>query len=393
MSKKYFIRTFGCQQNKSDSERMAGDYESRGWIETEDWHEADQIVVNTCAIRQSAEDRVRGFLLNVEKYFVNKRPASTPQSGGGPKIILTGCMTHHKNDKIKKILPMVDQILPINEVGFNKTTIRKDKTHAWVTISEGCNSFCTYCIVPYSRGRERSRPMEDILAEVQGLVDHGYTEITLLGQNVNSWGLEKVGIGLRKLLMSRENKLTQTDLPTPQSQYDKPTGLPPFVQLIQEVSKFSELKIIRFMTSNPWDFHDELIAEIANNSKIDKFVHLPIQSGSNRILKLMNRGYTAEDYMAVVKKLRNQVKGVTIGTDIIVGFPGETEEDFQATVEIAKLADWKVAFVARYSPRPGTASWRLYEDNVSPAEKKRRWNILDELINKRNLSIRPKVIK
>ncbi len=384
MSSKYFIRTFGCQQNKSDSERIAGDYEARGFQETEDWHKADQIVVNTCAVRQSAEDRVRGFLLNVEKHFAGKKR---------PKIILTGCMTHHKNDKIIELLPMVDEILPINEVGFNKNTIRKDKTHAFVTISEGCNSFCTYCIVPYSRGRERSRPMKDILVEVKGLVDQGYSEITLLGQNVNSWGLEKVGIGLRKLLMSRSSPLSDSDLPTPQSQYDKPKGTPPFVKLLQEVSKLEGIKLIRFMTSNPWDFHDELIKEIASNNKIDRFIHLPIQSGSNRVLKLMNRGYTVEDYLSVVNKLKSRVDGVTIGTDIIVGFPGETKEDFQKTVKLAKQINWKVAFVARYSPRPGTAAWRLNKDDVPPLEKKRRWDILDELINKRNLSTRPKVVK
>jgi tRNA-2-methylthio-N6-dimethylallyladenosine synthase len=384
MSNKYFIRTFGCQQNKSDSERIAGDYSARGWTETEDWHKANHIVINTCAVRQSAEDRVRGFLLNIEKYF---------EGNARPKIILTGCMTHHADSELYKLLPIVDQILPINEVGFNKTTIRKDKTHAWVTISEGCNSFCTYCIVPYSRGRETSRPLAEILSEVEGLVSDGYTEITLLGQNVNSWGLEKVGIGLRKLLMSREVPLSKNDLPTPQSQYKRPKGTPPFVALLQEVSKFEEIKMIRFMTSNPWDFHDELITEIATNKKIDRFVHLPIQSGSNRILKLMNRGYTAESYMAVINKLRKQVKDITIGTDIIVGFPGETEEDFQATLKLAKEVDWKVAFVARYSPRPGTAGWRLFEDDISPAEKKRRWEILDALINKSNLDVRPKVIK
>ncbi|RMD65756.1 radical SAM protein, partial [Candidatus Pacearchaeota archaeon] len=194
-------------------------------------------------------------------------------------------------------------------------------------------------------------------------------------------------IGLRKLLL-RDN-LALEDLPSNQSQYLKPNGTPPFVTLLQEVSKIKGIQKIRFLTSNPWDFHDELITEIARNPKIDRFIHLPVQSGSNRILKLMNRGYTREDYLQLVTKLRTAVPNVTLGTDIIVGFPTETEADFQATVDLAKQVNWQVAFIARYSPRPGTVSAKLYQDDVSPQEKKRRWQILDTLINKSNLDNRP----
>jgi tRNA-2-methylthio-N6-dimethylallyladenosine synthase len=384
MSKTYYIKTYGCQQNKSDSERLAGDYQARGWQEVDSWKEADQIVINTCAIRQSAEDRVRGFLNNVENHFAGKKR---------PKLIITGCMTHHGEQKLRELLPLIDEILPVGEVGFNQEAIRHDKHHAWIPISEGCNSFCSYCIVPYSRGRERSRPMADIINEVNKLADQGYTEITLLGQNVNSWGLEKVGIGLRKMLMNKDHELRLEDLPSNQSQYLSPGKTPPFVTLLQKVSKVSGIKLIRFMTSNPWDFHDELIAEIASNNKIDRFIHLPIQSGSNRILKLMNRGYTKEDYLSVVNKLRAKIPNVELGTDLIVGFPTESEADHQETLSLAKEVNWKVAFVARYSPRPGTVSWRLYEDDVSAADKKRRWEELDQIINKDNLAIRPKVIK
>jgi len=386
MSGTYFIKTFGCQQNKSDSERIAGDYEARGYKEAPSWQSTSELVVNTCAIRQSAEDRVKGFLLNVVSHFANLK---SPK----PKIILTGCMTHHGKNKLLELLPMVDEILPVGEVGFNQAAIRKDQIHAWVPISEGCNSFCTYCIVPYSRGRERSRPLKDIVQEVQRLIGEGFVEFTLLGQNVNSWGLEKVGIGPRKLLMDDSKHLDPSDLPDNPSQYLRPDNTPPFVTLIREISKLKEVRIIRFMTSNPWDFSDELVQEIATNQKIDRFIHLPVQSGSNRILKLMNRGYTREDYLALVKKLKSQVKGLELGTDLIVGFPGENDEDFQATVDLAVTVGWKVAFVARYSPRPGTAAFRLYPDDIPPAVKKHRWEILDQLINKNNLPSRPKVIK
>ncbi len=381
----YFIHTFGCQSNKSDSERIAGDYQARGYSEADSWQTADEIIVNTCAIRQSAEDRARGFLVNVEKFFQQQKATK-------PKIILTGCMTHHGNEKLLEMLPMVDEILLINEVGFNQATVRRDKHHAWVPISIGCNSFCTYCIVPYSRGREKSRPLEAILTEVKLLADQGYSEVTLLGMNVNSWGLEKVGIGFRKLLMDKDKKFKRQDLPTNQSQYLTPTGTPPFVTLLQEISKIPGIKVIRFLTSNPWDFHDELINEIAQNKKIDRYIHLPIQSGSNKVLKLMNRGYTRQDYVKLVQKLRKASPDVVIGTDIIVGFPGETKTEFQHTVSLAQKMDWHVGFVAIYSPRPGTAAWRIYPDDIPHKEKKRRWEILDQIINKDNLSRRPKIV-
>jgi len=380
----YFIHTLGCQSNKSDSERIAGDYQARGFIQAKNWKVCGELVVNTCAIRQRAEDRAKGFLKNVIDYFDQNQLKR-------PKIILTGCMTHHGNQKLYEMLPMVDQILPINEVGFNQSAIRKDKKHAWVPISLGCNSFCTYCIVPYSRGREQSRPKQEILDEIKNLVDQGYEEVTLLGMNVNSWGLEKVGIGFRKLMM--ENKDFDRDqLPDNQSQYLKPNGIPPFVSLLREISQFEQIKVIRFMSSNPWDFYDELIDEIGQNKKIDRYVHLPIQSGSDSVLYRMNRGYSVGRYLEVVEKLKKADKDIVIGTDIIVGFAGETDEEFQETVDLAKKIDWKVGFVAIYSPRPGTASFRIYPDDIPYAIKKQRWEILDQIINKDNLSIRPKVV-
>lgn len=382
--KTYFIHTFGCQSNKSDSERIAGDYEARGYCEAENWQECAELVVNTCAVRQRAEDRARGFLHNVVVHF-------NENGQQRPKIILTGCMTHHGHDKLYQMMPMVDEILPINEVGFNQAAIRKDKKHAWIPISTGCNSFCTYCIVPYSRGREQSRSQESIMEEVEKLVADGYEELTLLGMNVNSWGLEKVGIGFRKLMMKQDG-FSREDLPENQSQYLTPDGTPPFVQLLRDISAFKQVKKIRFLTSNPWDFHDELIEEVGRNKKIDRYIHLPVQSGSNAVLYRMNRGYTRETYLEVMNKLKQADPKITIGTDIIVGFPGETDAEFQETVELAKQVDWHIAFVAIYSPRPGTASWRIYEDDIPHPVKKKRWQILENLINQKHLAERPTIV-
>ncbi len=360
-TKTYFIYTFGCQMNKSDSERIAGDYQSRGYKAAKNFDEADEVVINTCSVRQRAEDRVVGLINNLAK---KKK---------GKKIILTGCMIHHGEDKLRQMLPQVDEIMPIGEVGFNSPAVRRDKHHAWVPISNGCNSFCSYCIVPYSRGREKSRPEAEILKEVRQLAEQGYTEITLVGQNVNSYGLEKVGIGLRKASGFQ--------------------GQPPFVSLLEKVCHFNQLKKVRFITSNPWDFSDTLIDCIKTHPQIDRFIHLPVQSGSNRILKLMNRGYTRQAYLRLVKKLRCAIPDVQLGTDIIVGFPTETDEDFQATVDLAEKVDWQVAFVAQYSPRPGTAAYKLYSDDVPAEVKKQRFQILDKLINLKHMSHRPRVIK
>lgn len=394
--KLYYIETFGCQINKLASERIEGDYQARGYQPAKSWKEADEIVINTCSVRQRAEDRVKGFILNVVRCFETSNQSR-------PKIILTGCMTHFGKQKLLELLPEVDEVLPISEVGFNLPAIRRDKIHAFVQISEGCNSFCSYCIVPYSRGREKSRPMKEILNEIKELANRGYKEITLLGQNVNSYGLEEMGIGLRKGLFSLNSRGPATRRSHPMSSPPllrsrrlraldgTPCRVSPLVQLLKEISRFSEINKISFMTSNPWDFGDDLIDEIARNEKIDRFIHLPVQSGSNKILKLMNRGYTRENYLELVGKLRKRVKDVQMGTDIIVGFPTETEKDFQETVDLAERVKWVIGFVAQYSPRPGTAAVKLYKDDVPAKEKKRRWEILDKIINKDNLSRRPKI--
>ena len=374
-----FINTFGCQANKSDSERILGDYLSRGYVEVDNWRLADEIVINTCSVRQSAEDRVTGFLLNVDKFFAGSQR---------PKIILTGCVLHFNEKEIRTLLPQIDEILPIGEVGFNQKAIRKEKDKAFIPISSGCNSFCTFCIVPFSRGRERSRPIDDIVREVAELSKEGYTEITLLGQNVNSWGLEKVGVALRKMFMDKDT-FNPDIIPSNQSQYFKPQDTPPFVTLLREISKIDGIQKISFFTSNPWDFWDELVDEISANPKIDRFIHLPVQSGSNRILKLMNRGYTQESYLDLINQIKAKIPDAVFGTDIIVGFPGETDKDFQDTLNLVKEVGFKVAFVARYSPRPGTVSAKLFPDDIPARIKKERWEILDQIANKDNLKSRP----
>ncbi len=381
--KSFFVQIYGCQANKSDAERLSAMYLDNGFVEAADWQNCDELILVTCSVRKRAEDRVRAFLHKIMNYFQEEE--KTP-----PKVVFSGCMLHHGVARLRKMLPMVDEFMPTNKMAFAKRAARKDKNHAFVPISTGCNSFCTFCIVPFARGREASRPFQDIVDEVAELAKDGYTEITLIGQNVNSWGLEKMGISARKMMLRGDVK--REDLPSNQSQYLNVEGIPPFVKLLQAISRFEGIQKIRFLSSNPWDFSDELIAEIARNLKIDRFIHLPVQSGSNSVLHRMNRGYTREDYLRVVRKLRAQVKDVVLGTDLIVGFPGETDEEFEETVALAREADWHVGFVNIYSPRPGTLAEKLYPDDIPHTVKKARWDILDQVINKDHLGERPKVV-
>ncbi len=384
MKQTYYIQTYGCQMNKADSERIAADLEERHFKPAKSWEDCDQLIINTCSVRKRVEDRIRAFIHKIVKHYQE-------QSKPKPKIIITGCMIHHSAEKLRQMEPDIDEVLDIREVGFNIQPKRTNKKHAFVPISIGCNSFCTYCIVPYARGREESRPLEKIMSEVKSLAEQGYEEITLLGQNVNSWGLEKVGVSLRKMLLSNKD-FHRDQLPSNQSQYLKPKGTPPFVKLLQTISSVPEIKIIRFISANPWDFHDELIEEIGQNKKIDRYIHLPVQSGSDSVLKRMNRGYTQNDYLRIVNKLRKTDPTITLGTDLIVGFPGETDEEFQQTVELAKKVNWQVGFINKYSPRPGTVASKLYEDDVSPQIKDKRWHILEKIINQPHMSHRPKVV-
>ncbi len=368
---KYHIVTFGCAANEADSERIAAFYESRGYNKARSMQAADDIVVNTCMIREKAENRVYGLVHNLTQ---------EKNKGRKLKIVVTGCMvgmaTREKTGRmlslLQKKMPGVDEFLPIDEVGFDHAPIRTDKIHALVTITNGCNNFCAFCVVPYTRGREISRPYEDILVECHALVSQGYTKITLVGQNVNSYGADLEFDKLQRKPTFVKH-LGRVRIPTL------------FPQLLSEVAQISGLSLIDFISSNPWDFSDELIGVIANNQNISRHIHLPVQAGDNEILKKMNRWYTREEYLSLVDKLKARISGVTISTDIIVGFCGETNEQFAHTVDLVGKVGFSKAYIAMYSDRPQTTAHKIYVDDVPHVEKKRRWLLLEEMINRTNL--------
>ncbi|MCL5091657.1 MAG: MiaB/RimO family radical SAM methylthiotransferase [Patescibacteria group bacterium] len=266
---------------------------------------------------------------------------------------------------------------------------RTDAVHAWVPISQGCNNFCTYCVVPFTRGREISRPFEQIVAECRQLIAAGYQKVTLLGQNVNSYGSDLVGqktnqtnrtealIRARHLKPVYVKHLGRLRIPT----------LFPF--LLDEVARMGFAEV-NFLSSNPWDFSDELIAVIARHPNIGRTIHLPLQSGDDRMLKKMNRWYTTKQYLRLVAKLKRQIPGLKLTTDIIVGFCGETEAQFNQTVSVCKTVGFAKAYVSMYSPRPATAAQRVMPDDIPHPVKKRRWQILEDLINQPQLKKRKK---
>ncbi|MEK7060783.1 MAG: MiaB/RimO family radical SAM methylthiotransferase [Patescibacteria group bacterium] len=370
---KYFIKTFGCAANEADSERVAALYTSRGYTASKTMKGADDVIINTCMIRAAAEHRVYGLVhnLSLEK-----------KKGRKVKIVVTGCMVgmaaREKTGKMLSLLhkkmPSVDEFLPIEEVGFDFAPIRTTGSRALVPITNGCNNFCTFCVVPFTRGREMSRPFEDIIAECKELVAEGKTYVTLVGQNVNSYGADlKNEYNGKKIKPVYVKHLGRLRIPTL------------FPLLLTEIAKLDGIEMIDFISSNPWDFSDELIDVIATNPKISRHLHLPVQAGDNEVLSRMNRWYTKEEYLTLVKTLKKKIPNITIGTDIIVGFPGETVEQFEETVQLAKEVGFTKAYVAMYSDRPMTAAHKVYTDDVSHEEKKRRWQILEELINTTNL--------
>ncbi|MCL5091658.1 MAG: MiaB/RimO family radical SAM methylthiotransferase [Patescibacteria group bacterium] len=384
---KYFIKTFGCQQNWADSERIARQLHRRAMRPAKELSDADYVVINTCMIRKSAENRAYGLVNNLSQ-VKQRRPL---------KIILTGCLVGlaYKDKsgrylrRLRTILPAVDEFLPIEEVGFDWAPLRTDAVHAWVPISQGCNNFCTYCVVPFTRGREISRPFEQIVAECRQLIAAGYQKVTLLGQNVNSYGSDLVGqktnqtnrtealIRARHLKPVYVKHLGRLRIPT----------LFPF--LLDEVARMGFAEV-NFLSSNPWDFSDELIAVIARHPNIGRTIHLPLQSGDDRMLKKMNRWYTTKQYLRLVAKLKRQIPGLKLTTDIIVGFCGETEAQFNQTVSVCKTVGFAKAYVSMYSPRPATAAQRVMPDDIPHPVKKRRWQILEDLINQPQLKKRKK---
>ncbi len=365
--KKYFLRTYGCQMNVHDSEQIKRYMTMLGMEATETLEDADVIVLNTCAIRENAHEKVMGYLGRCKHLKKTKKDLI---------IAITGCMASQedvaldimKNHKYVDILVGTNNLYDLPKLLIEKKTgqnievysnsdivpenvnyERDSKICAWVNIMYGCDKFCTYCIVPFTRGRERSRKMENILEECSHLVQNGYQEITLLGQNVNAYGND-LNLG-----------------------YD-------FADLLENVAKLG-IPRLRFVTSHPWNFTDKMIDVIAKYDNIMPYIHLPIQSGSDAILKKMNRRYTVEEYKELFNKMKDRIPGVSITTDIIVGFPGETEEDFQKTLDIAEYCKYDGAYTFIYSERKGTAS-SFMKDDTPLKEKEERLQRLNEVINK-----------
>lgn len=393
---KYLIKTFGCQQNKADSERIEAAFRARGMTPAESYKKANYIIINTCMVRQQAENRVYGLVYNLTQMKSERTDLC--------KIIVTGCMvglafrdkTGKYLKRIREIMPGVDEFLPIEEIGFDNIPVRQESKNAWVPISNGCNNFCTFCVVPFTRGREISRPFADILQECRELRLKGYESVTLLGQNVNSYGADLL-IGEKNIQTMRDIDKTYFEISNSQKEltynlngkklkpiYIKHLGrqrIPTlFPYLLNEVAKLG-FKTVDFVSSNPWDFSDELIEVIAQNTNISRLIHLPIQSGDDTMLKKMNRWYTSTEYLHLVEKLRLKVNGIKFSTDIIVGFCGETDEQFNNTVNLAEKVGFEKAYVAMYTPRPMTAATKVFEDDVPHAVKKKRWRVLEKLIN------------
>lgn len=366
-NKLYFIKTYGCQMNEHDSENIRAILENMSFQAADTLEEADLIILNTCAIRENAHNKVFGQLGRI------KHLKETKQVMTG----FCGCMAqeesvineitnkykwidfvfgthniHNLPSILEKAIKNQKQEIEIfsceGSIIENIPVKRSNQYKAWVNIMYGCDKFCTYCIVPYTRGKQRSRLHEDIIKEVNQLIEDGYQEVTLLGQNVNAYGSDLDNYNMANLL--------------------------------EDVAK-TGIKRIRFITSHPWDFTDQMINIISKYDNIMPYIHLPIQSGSNKILKLMGRRYTKEDYLKLYDKLKNRVPNIAITTDIIVGFPGETEEDFKETLEVVNKCKYDGAFTFIFSPRVGTPAAKL-EDNVRIEEKEQRLYQLNNLINK-----------
>ena len=367
--KHYHIITYGCQMNVHESEKIAGTLKKMGYEPAADSEDADIVVFNTCCIRENAENHAYGNIGALKKLKKSKKDLL---------IAVGGCMTQQpgKAEELKKKFPFVDIVFGTHnleelqklvelklkrkksvvdvwekegEISEKDEPFRTSYPNAWVNIMYGCNNFCTYCIVPYVRGRERSRRPEHIVAEVRSLLDEGYKEITLLGQNVNSYGNDA-------------------------------DGAFNFPDLLREICQDKRKFRLRFMTSNPKDFTEDLVAAIAENPQICRLVHLPVQAGSDRILQKMNRKYTFDEYLDKVKMLRKRIPDCQITTDIMVGFPTETEEDFQKTLDLVDAADFSTAFTFVYSRRSGTVAAEM-EGQIPEDVQKDRIMRLVSLVN------------
>jgi len=377
MSKNFYILTLGCQMNKNDSERIVGLLLSIGMSQVAKAEEADLIIVNTCSVRQTAEERVTGFFHNW-KELKKKKP--------GLIIAITGCMPgRDKDGKIKKKYENVDlwfgiDVLPqlpkwLGELNPNLVDVdfeelkdylfidpkRDNLASVFVSIQTGCNNFCTYCVVPQARGRERNRPLPEILQEIKQAIDNGAKEITLLGQVVNNYKIVDQKA-------KSENNPFKDD----------------FAALLWETNKIPGEFRVHFTAADPQYFSDEQIEALKLPKQVN-YLHLPVQSGDNEILRRMNRKYTHEQYIELVKKIRAARPEIALGTDIIVGFCGETEEQFKNTVDLYKQCDFDISYHAMYSERSGTPAAKAFKDDVPHAEKRRRWDVLQEYMEQRTL--------
>ncbi len=350
---KYHIWTIGCQMNQADSRRVAEELDSLGWTSTPRPSEADLVFLNTCVVRQSAEDKAIGRLGSLKPL---KR--QNPQAA----LVVMGCLVGEDTVALERRFPFVDLFLPPSDVegliGYARErwgtgqprgveVARDVPVCCYVPVMEGCNNHCTYCIVRLRRGRERSRPVEKVVEEVRSLVQRGAREVTLLGQNVDAYG---------------------HDLP----------DQPDLADLLSAVHQIDGLWRIRFLTSHPRDMSDRIIDAVAELEKACEHIELPVQAGHDLTLQRMARGYTVDQYQSLLKHIRERVPNVSVATDVIVGFPGETEVHFQATCQLLAEQRFDVVHVAAYSPRPGTPAARL-EDDVPPPEKERRRRVLEEL--------------
>jgi tRNA-2-methylthio-N6-dimethylallyladenosine synthase len=367
IGKKYFIKTYGCQMNVHDSEELCAHLENLGLSRTDVLEDSDVIVLNTCAIRENAHEKVFGYLGRC-KHLKHDKPNVI--------VVLCGCMAQEESvaSEIKNKHPYVDIVIGTHNISvlpkkilecMHKQDIdvlsnegnvyenipykRDSKVTAWVNIMYGCDKFCTYCIVPYTRGKQRSRLLKDIIKEINCLVNNGYKEVTLLGQNVNAYG---------------KDLNDGTD----------------FATLLQAASD-TGIERLRFVTSHPWDFTDEMIDVIASNKNIMPYIHLPLQSGSSRILKIMGRRYSKEEYLNLFDKMKKRIPNVSITTDIIVGFPNETDDDFKETLDVVNYCKYDGAYTFIYSPREGTPAAKM-KDTISLETKEKRLQELNELVNK-----------
>ena len=376
--KKLFIDTLGCQMNKSDTERIIGMLSHFGYEQTQDENEADLFIVNTCAIRQLSVDKAYSRLGNWGKIKRENKDKNI-------KIAICGCVSNLEKESLLKKFPYLDLVfgtrniyelpkllekindericalddMPICENDYE--IVREKSTNAWLPIMEGCNNFCSYCVVPYTRGRERSRSIEAILKEAKDILSKGFKEITLLGQNVDSYG------------KNLENK-------------------PNFAQLLKALDELEGDFRIRFTSSYPTDITDEVIDVVKNSKHICECFHIPMQSGNDRVLRAMNRRYDVEQYRQIVQKIRNNIKNVTITSDFIAGFPSETEEEFLDTIKAIDELQLDYSNTAAYSPRPITKAGKMTDLFIDEEEKKRRLAILNEKVKEASLKSNEKYI-